>query len=97
MVGPRKSQTEYGGDRGSINPAADGHVELTAREGARVIRTYGIRAASTSAESANDVVVDGGVDAATGEKWTDPVQEQRKKNIADIEARLNYRKPGEVK
>lgn len=96
MADSRDQWGEYGGKPGSIQKAEDGHELLTARERARVVRTQGIRNNTAPSENPEDIVVDGGIDVATGEKWEDAHQRRRKLSLEESRVRLNGRTLGET-
>ncbi len=90
----RDKYGEYGGTPGTIHTAEEGHVTLEPAEGARILRTYGIRNPDTPA--GGQVTVNQGIDPATGEKWTDEPQVVRQKRYQDTQRLLNGYTPEDV-
>lgn len=95
MAGKREDWGEYSGKPGTIQKAEDGHEELTAKEGARILRTHAIQAPDSPA--GGPPAPNQGIDPATGEPWVDEQQLYRLNQYKATLGRLNGYTPGDVR
>jgi hypothetical protein len=93
--GKREDWGEYSGKPGTIHKAEDGHEELTAAEGARILRTHAIQAPDSPA--GGPPKPNQGIDPATGEPWIDEQQAYRLAEYQKTVGKLNGYTPGDVR
>lgn len=93
-AGRQPRGSEYGGKDGLIQTADDGHIELTVKEKATIMRMHGVQGDLSGGPQ--DLEVNSGVDVDEDQTaWEDIAHRNKAMRRQGVDTRLNGRQIGE--